>query len=122
VPPGGQKLYAGYEDGAVRQFDGASGTLEYEFRGHTDGVTTLWVEASMPHPEDPNSVEMVLYSGSYDHSVRCWDLQGTQKYLEYVNAKRAEEERLERERAEEMARLEAEASKGSKKEGKKKKK
>eukprot|EP00762_Andalucia_godoyi_P003856 ANDGO_08489.mRNA.2 Myosin heavy chain kinase B len=103
------QLYAGCEDGSVRQYSAEKGTLDYTFKGHTDSVTSLCL-----------SEDGLLVTGSYDRSVRCWDLNGTLRFLQIMEEKKAEEERMRREREAEASRLSMESA-ASKKSKKKKK-
>lgn len=56
-------IYIGTDDKKIKVYDLKSWELKEELDGHVDGVTTLAFANGM------------LYSGSYDHLIRSWDLQ-----------------------------------------------
>lgn len=96
-------VITGSDDRSIRLFDGETGACLLVLIGHTDAVASFWVE------------DGVLYSASYDHSIRSWQLH---EALIRIQMRRTlkiyEAEKLEKE-----ALLE---SSGKKKKGKKKKK
>ena len=55
-------LYVGCDDKTIRVYDLDSFMCLEEFIGHDDGVISLEFSDGL------------LYSGSYDHSIRSWDL------------------------------------------------
>lgn len=109
------RLYSGSDDGIVRRFKVGDGVLEYEYKGHSGGVTALALGV------DSSSGGCQLFSGSYDHSVRCWDIAGTTRILDILEAQKLEEEKRAQEAAAQAA-AEAATSKQKKPKGKGKKK
>uniref|UniRef100_A0A7S0IZV8 F-box domain-containing protein n=1 Tax=Calcidiscus leptoporus TaxID=127549 RepID=A0A7S0IZV8_9EUKA len=61
----GELLVSGGNDCVVRLWDLATHTLKRTFRGHLGAVSSLLLDL----PRD------ALYSGSWDKSVRCWDVR-----------------------------------------------
>jgi WD40 repeat protein len=62
------KLYAGCVDTSIRVFDVNTGQVLSTFRGHTAPVRSLQVARSLG--------ETVVMSGSYDRTIKMWDLNG----------------------------------------------
>ncbi|GAB2222977.1 hypothetical protein Droror1_Dr00017110 [Drosera rotundifolia] len=60
-------LYSGGDDAVVRYWDVAEGRCIREFHGHRD-----YVRAGCVRARDGN----VFASGSYDHTIRVWDVRG----------------------------------------------
>jgi len=56
-------LYTGGDDKKIKVWDTTDNTLAEEFTGHEDGVVSL------------EFCDANLYSGSFDHSIRSWDLK-----------------------------------------------
>lgn len=56
-------LYVGTDSKDIRVYEMKNWELKEEFVGHLDGVTTLSLANGL------------LYSGSYDHFIRSWDLE-----------------------------------------------
>ena len=65
----GDYLYSHSDDRTIKVWDKASGRCLEDFTGHDDGVTCIAFADGM------------LYSGSYDHSIRSWDLQDMHKRI-----------------------------------------
>ncbi|CAD8059262.1 unnamed protein product [Paramecium sonneborni] len=56
-------LYIGTDDKKIKVYEMKNWELKEDFSGHIDGVTTLALANGL------------LYSGSYDHLIRSWDLE-----------------------------------------------
>lgn len=56
-------LYVGTDDKKIKLFETKNWDLKEELTGSYDGITTLAVANGM------------LYSGSFDHIIRSWDIQ-----------------------------------------------
>ena len=65
----GEYLYSYSDDRTIKIWDKVSGRCLEDFGGHDDGVTCIEFADGM------------LYSGSYDHSIRSWDLQEMYKRI-----------------------------------------
>jgi WD40 repeat protein/transcriptional regulator with XRE-family HTH domain len=66
--PDGKLLAAGTDNGEIRLWNVASGTLLHTFEGHTD-----WVRTVAFHPN-----RNILVSGSDDQTIRFWDITSGQ--------------------------------------------
>lgn len=99
-------LFSGADDKKFVQWDIRQGKVMHTFFGHSDTVRCLSI-----------TTDGSLYTGSFDHSVRRWDMDAV------INKFKHEEEI--RKQAEEQKKAEADAKKSLKKKktgGKKKKK
>lgn len=72
--PDARTILAGGNDQVIYQFDTSSGELEREFDGHNGLVRSLHLD---------NSNGRVV-SGSYDHSVKVWDLASGKNTADFM--------------------------------------
>lgn len=98
-------VITGSDDRSIRLFDASNGQCLLVLIGHTDAVSSFSVDNG------------VLYSGSYDRSIRSWQLQEALIRIQMRRTlKSFEAQKLEAEMV-----LEASSKKKKKKKGKKKK-
>jgi len=75
----GDYLFTNSEDKTICVWDKNTGNCVDEFIGHQDGVTFLEFSNRM------------VYSGSYDHSIRSWDLEEMNRRIEEKSLMKQEE-------------------------------
>jgi WD40 repeat protein len=78
----GDNMFSAGNDMVIRQWDTGTMTCQHVFRGHKDAVRCLAI-----------SEGGVMFSGSFDRTVRSWNLQGVRNYINMLEDARKERER-----------------------------
>ncbi|ETO10521.1 WD-40 repeat protein [Reticulomyxa filosa] len=82
---GANTILSGSDDKSVRLWDIRSGQQIQMFNGHTDDVRTVEYSPFAINNSEIGGNSAVICSGSWDNSIRFWDIRSNKKELTVIN-------------------------------------